>query len=54
MANYQVEIGQIIIISFNKYFCSIAEEKTDYTYIYICIYYKNFGLVCIRAAMKSM
>lgn len=34
MANYQIEIGQIIIITtFNKYFCSVTEEKTDYSYI---------------------
>lgn len=34
MAKYKIEIGQIIIITtFDKYFCSVTEEKTDYTYI---------------------
>lgn len=52
MAKYQIEIGKNIIILFNKYFCFVADEKTDYTHICTCIYYKDFGLVCIRAVTK--
>lgn len=53
MANYLLEVRQIIILTFNKYFCSVAEEDIYYIYMYVYIYYKDSGFVCIRAVIKN-